>query len=298
MKLNLRQIEVFRAIMVSGTISGAAKLLYVSQPAVSRLLSHTEQRLGLLLFDRINGRLYPTPEARRLFNEVTVLYQSVQRVNDVADNLVENRDGQLRLACSPNLGQSLLPRALASFCRRYPDLRVVLHTLIPSVLQSAILTHQVELGVAYMPLVHPSLQSLGLFENRIVAVLPKSHRLAKRSRISTTDLMNEHLISYSSDIPLGQLVRGLFGPENAQPKSRIEVQQAHVACAMVQAGAGVALVDELTVKGPVWSNVVTLPVTPLTSAPIKAFYIGLEPLSRLAREFIAHLQALDPDTNA
>ncbi len=296
MKLNLRQIEVFRAIMVSGSISGAAKLLYVSQPAVSRLLAHTEQRIGLLLFDRINGRLYPTPEARRLFAEVTVLYESVQRVNEVADNLVENRGGQLRLACSPNLGQSLMPRALASFCRRYPDLRVVLHTLIPSVLQPAILTHQVELGVAYMPLVHPSLQSHELFENRIVAVLPKSHRLAKRHKISTADLIGEHLIGYSNDIPLGQLIRGLFGPEDAQPSSRIEVQQAHVACAMVQAGAGVALVDEMTVKGPVWPNVVLLPVTPSVSAPIKAFHIGLEPLSRLAREFIAHLQELDPDT--
>lgn len=296
MKLNLRQIEVFRAIMVSGSISGAAKLLYVSQPAVSRMLSHMEQRLGLLLFDRINGRLYPTPEAKRLFAEVSVLYQSVQRVNEVADNLVENRGGQLRLACSPSLGQALMPRALTSFCQRYPDLRVVLNTLIPGVLQEAILTHQVELGVAYMPLVHPSLESHDLYKNRIIAVLPESHYLANRKRISITDLIDEHLIGFSSDIPLGQLIRGLFGPEDAQPTSRIEVQQAHVACAMVQAGAGVALVDEMTLKGPIWSHVVLLPVTPSINAPVKAFHIALEPLSRLAKEFVAHLKAFDPDS--
>src|SRR5471032_3000145 len=88
MKLNLRQIEVFRAIMLSGSISGASKLLYVSQPAVSRLISYTEQRLGLMLFQRIKGRLYPTPEARRLFTEVNVVYQGVQRVNEVADDLI------------------------------------------------------------------------------------------------------------------------------------------------------------------------------------------------------------------
>ncbi|CAJ3076526.1 LysR family transcriptional regulator [Burkholderia pseudomallei] len=63
MRLNLRQIEVFRAIMLTGSISGAAKLLHVSQPAVSRLISYAEQRLGLALFERIKGRLYPTPEA-------------------------------------------------------------------------------------------------------------------------------------------------------------------------------------------------------------------------------------------
>ena len=100
MKLNLRQIEVFRAIMISGSISGASKLLFVSQPAVSRLIAYTEQRLGLMLFERIKGRLSPTPEARRLFVEVTALYQNVQRVNEVADNLAENREGQLRLSLS------------------------------------------------------------------------------------------------------------------------------------------------------------------------------------------------------
>lgn len=64
MRINLRQIEVFRAIMMTGSISGAAKLLNVSQPAISRLISYTETRVGLVLFERIKGRLYPTPEAR------------------------------------------------------------------------------------------------------------------------------------------------------------------------------------------------------------------------------------------
>ena len=118
MKLNLRQIEVFRAIMLSGSISGASKLLYVSQPAVSRLIAYTEQRLGLQLFERIKGRLYPTPEARRLFEEVSTLYQSVQRVNEVAENLAHNREGHIRIACSPSIGQSLMPLAVAHFTQR------------------------------------------------------------------------------------------------------------------------------------------------------------------------------------
>ncbi|MET5019937.1 LysR family transcriptional regulator, partial [Burkholderia pseudomallei] len=62
MRLNLRPIEVFRAIMLTGSISGAAKLLHVSQQAVSRLISYAEQRLGLAQFESIKGRLYPTPE--------------------------------------------------------------------------------------------------------------------------------------------------------------------------------------------------------------------------------------------
>jgi DNA-binding transcriptional LysR family regulator len=112
LRLNLRQIEVFRATMLTGSISGAAKLLHVSQPAVSRLISTTEQRLGLLFFQRIKGRLYPTPEAQRLFQAVDVVYQGVERVNEVAEDLVGNRMGHLRIACNPSLGQLLIPHAV------------------------------------------------------------------------------------------------------------------------------------------------------------------------------------------
>ncbi|SFC77553.1 DNA-binding transcriptional regulator, LysR family [Polaromonas sp. OV174] len=297
MKLNLRQIEVFRAIMLSGSISGAAKLLHVSQPAVSRLISYTEQRLGLSLFARIKGRLYPTPEARRLFEEVGALYQSVQRVNEVAENLAENRVGKLRIACSPSLGLSLMPRAIAAFGQRYPEVRIVLNTLIPTMMLQALLTQQIEFGVAYMPVIHPSLEARLLYENRIVAVLPDSHPLASRTSISPHDLINEPLIGYSNDIPLEQLVRQLFAGEEMQPTPKIEVQQAHVACAMVQAGVGVALVDEITVRGPIWSNVVVVPVDASVSAPINVFHVMLEPQSRLAQEFIALLETLDPGKN-
>ncbi|MFQ1064925.1 LysR family transcriptional regulator [Bordetella trematum] len=293
MKLNLRQIEVFRAIMLSGSISGASKLLFVSQPAVSRLIAYTEQRLGLMLFERIKGRLYPTPEARRLFAEVSTLYQIVQRVNEVADNLAENRVGQLRLSCSPSLGQSLMPRAIAAFRREFPEVRLVLQTLIPSVMLQSLLTQQVELGVAYLSMDHPSFASQSLYENHFVAVLPEGHPLAGRAQVSAAELAEQPLIGYSADIPFAMLVRDIFAGLPAEPEARIEVQQAHVACAMVQAGAGVALVDEMSVRGPIWSGVVTVPVAETVSAPISVYHLELEPLSRLAREFIRVLRELE-----
>jgi DNA-binding transcriptional LysR family regulator len=89
------------------------------------------------------------------------------------------------------------------------------------------------------------------------------------------------------------LINKLFGGEHAQPEPRIEVQQAHVACALVQAGAGVALVDEITVAGPIWSEVVTLPIIGTVNAPVNVFHLALQPLSRLALAFIDVLHKLD-----
>lgn len=295
MKLNLRQIEVFRAIMLSGSISGASKLLYVSSPAVSRLIAYTEQRLGLVLFERVKGRLFPTPEARRLFEEVTAVYQSVQRVNEVAENLVQNRIGKLRLACSPSLGQSLLPRAVAVFSRRYPEVQVVLNTLLPTVMLQSLLSRQVELGVLYQPMIHPSLEVHQIRQNPIVAVIPSSHPLAARSEIHVHELVAEPVIGYSHDVPLNQILRQVFGGEDALPTPHIEVQQAHVACAMVQAGLGIALVDETATKGPVWANVAIRPVVSPVTMTISVCHPALEPLSRLAQEFISILKNLDID---
>src|SRR4051812_21627111 len=104
MSLSLRQIEVFRAVMVTGSISGGARLLRVSQPAVSRLLAYTEDRLGARLFERVRGRLHPAPEARRLFQGVDEVYRSVQRVNDLAQDLLRPSAGYVSVVSSPSSG--------------------------------------------------------------------------------------------------------------------------------------------------------------------------------------------------
>src|SRR3546814_2084957 len=219
MQINLRQIEVFRAVMLTGSISSAAKLLNVSQPAISRLLAYTESRIGLNLFERIKGRLYPTPEARRLFVEVDAVYQRVQRVNEVAPDLVEKRHGTLRLAVSPSLGQTLLPIAVAKFRKRFPDVKVDTQTLISTDLVQALLTQQAEVGVAISPVSHPNLEIRPIYENHLVAVLPATHPLANQNEVHASDLAGQDLIGYGAETPFGRLIAGVFGENGVDRKS-------------------------------------------------------------------------------
>lgn len=292
MKMNLRQIEVFRAVMLTGSISGASKLLYVSQPAISRLMSHTEQRLGLELFRRTKGRLYPTPEARRLLGEVNAVYEGIERVNEIAEDLAANRTGSLRLTCSPNLGQTVLPRAIASFRAAHPAVRVVVRTQIPGNMLRALLSGQVDLAVSNMPLVHPNLEARLLVKNAIVALVPVDHRLATRSWVRPAELVGEDLIGYGPDVPFGLLVREMFGSEGNQPDMRVQVEQAHVARALAQAGAGIALVDAMTVFGQSWPNIVAVPVRTKVNASVQIFHVQTEPLSRLSLEFVDTLTGM------
>lgn len=293
MPLSLKQIEFFRAVMVAGSVSGAAKLLYVSQPAISRLIAYTEQRLGLTLFERVKGRLYPTPEARILFVEVNAVYQGVLRVNEVVDDLIQHRTGHLRIACSPNLGLGPVPGAIRTFQQNYPEAEIILHTMLPGMLQQAVLNQQAELGIAFSDEWHPNLHARPLYQNRVVAALPDSHPLVQKSIIDAHDLIEQPFISYSQDIPLGLSVRNFLAQKNVALRPKIEVQQAHVACALVQAGAGIALVDEITAKGLSWTHIIFRPITACITTPISIIHGMYTPLSSLAQEFISALELVE-----
>ncbi len=113
--LSMRQIEVFYAVMSTGSASAAGRMLHVSQPAISRTLSATESRLGYALFERLGGRLRPTFEAKQLYAEVRQVYLGILRVNDVAKVLSIDRSSMLRVMSTPALCESVIPDAMKTF---------------------------------------------------------------------------------------------------------------------------------------------------------------------------------------
>ncbi|RYY59407.1 MAG: LysR family transcriptional regulator, partial [Comamonadaceae bacterium] len=210
MSMNLRQIEVFRAVMTTGSISGASRLLHVSQPAVSRLLSHTESRLGFGLFERIKGRLYATPEARQLIREVENVYLGVQRVGELAHELAERRQGVLHVVSSPSIGQTLIPQVIARFRQSHADVRVTFQFLGYPYLKERLLNRQADLGVVILPMDHPNLQVTPIARGTMVCICPYNHPLARRATLTLADLRAFPLISYGLDTPLGLRIAEMY----------------------------------------------------------------------------------------
>ena len=117
--MNLRQMEVFRAVMLSGGVNTAAELLHVSPPAISKVLAQAGKASGLVLFERVKGRLVPTPEAQQLYAEVDQLWRGVEKVRDVSRELAQPTRTTLRLACSASLAPYLVSRTVK---RLYDDI--------------------------------------------------------------------------------------------------------------------------------------------------------------------------------
>jgi DNA-binding transcriptional LysR family regulator len=295
MSLNLRQIEVFRAVMTTGSISGASQLLFVSQPAVSRLLSHTEMRVGFPLFERIKGRLYATPEAKKLFAEVEHVYAGVQRVNELARELQDNREGLLSVVSSPSVGQMMIPQAVTAFRREHPQVKVLFQYLGYAPLIDRVLTQQVDVAVTILPVDHPNLDTTPLGTAELVCVCPYNHPLARRAMLTVQDLLPYPLVSYERNTPFGRMVATLFDGAGEPLKPAIEVGSPQNACALVLAGAGIALVDEFSIQSWTSNQVVVRPVqgTPVLCANM--VHKRFEPMSQLAQSFVKTLSAVMVD---
>jgi DNA-binding transcriptional LysR family regulator len=290
--MNLRQIEVFRAIMLTGGISDAARSLNVSQPNVSRLIRHTEDRLGIKLFERIKGRLYPTAEALTLYEEVERAYIGVRQVRDMAQDLALSRVGRLRLVCSPSLGLALVPQAITRFRAERPGLRIGLEILPQAALLDRVLTHQADLGISMFPSDHPNLQVDRLCRGRLVCVLPAGHALAAKSVVTPADIAGHALISYDRDTPQGQLIDQAFASARIERDIAVEVRFGHTACALAQAGAGVALVDEFSVTGGTFPDLTIRPFQPEQWFDLSIVRDRLRPLSRAAEGFATALRQI------
>lgn len=293
MRLNLRQIEVFRAIMISGSISGAARLLSVSQPAISRLLAYTEDRLGLRLFERVRGRVQPTPEARRLFQEVDQVHQGVVRVNELADELRERGTGTVRIVASPSLGQTLVPDTIARLREQLPGLRVEFEVLTLAEISAKIAAGRADLGVSIFPVEAPTLEVEVLTEGRLVVIMPRDHLLARQRSVQPPDLLPHPLVGFAPQTPYGSTIAAALGPD-VTPRVNTVVRFTPVACAMVRTGVGISIVDEFVVRGRTWPDLVSRPL--VTRMRVRAHLITprFEPLSRAANAFVENLRGLLP----
>jgi len=247
--MNLRQIEVFRAVMLTGGVGSAAELLHVSQPAVSKVLAQAARASGLVLFERIKGRLVPTPEARQLYAEVESVWRGVERLRDSARELAHPRRGRLRLAVTASLAPTLVPRAVAALYARFATLHCRMEVLVPGLLVDALLDRTVHLGVALMPIHHPSLAVVKGYRCGLCCVLPAGHPLARRPVIQAGDLEGERLVSSPPDTPYGQLLKRALGRLRGASRLDVEVRSATAAVWFVRAGAGLALVDAAAVAG-------------------------------------------------
>jgi DNA-binding transcriptional LysR family regulator len=170
--MRLRHIEVFHAVMQTGSVSKAAELLGISQPAASKVLGHAESALGFRLFERIKGRLRPTAEAAILFVEAEKIQQGMGQVRSLAENLQRRPEGRLHIGCLPSLALSITPRAVKAFRELHPTLTCQLETGHIDGLVRALRARQIDLALTFAPREHAGIRMQLLGEVELLYLGP------------------------------------------------------------------------------------------------------------------------------
>ncbi|MEN4770431.1 LysR family transcriptional regulator [Duffyella gerundensis] len=289
-KNNWRQIEIFHAVMTSGNLTQAAEMLHTSQPTVSRELARFEQQIGLQLFERVRGRLQPTLQGLRLFEEVQRSWYGLDRIIDAAAGLRHFRQGELSIACLPVFSQSLLPRVCQPFLQRYPDVSMNIIPQESPLLEEWLSAQRYDIGLTETHSTPAGTERLALLTCNEVCVLPAGHRLAQAERLSPADFADEHYISLSRTDSYRQLLDTLFLEHRVERRMVMETHSAASVCAMVKAGVGVSVVNPLTALDYADSGVIIKPFSvavPFTVSLIRPLH---RPASALVDTFISWLQ--------
>ena len=212
--ITLRQVEVIRAVMVAGTVSGAAKLLGVSAPGISRLVKHAERSLGVRFFQRKSGRFFPTAEAEQIFEQINGVYKKVDDLNFILSRIGGGDLSELRIGSVPSLSQSMAPRAIARVRRRYPDLRVDINILkIEEAIDYLLLGKGECVAMSYR-FDHPAIVFAPLATGELYCIVPANHELASRAEISVSDLTRYPLIGIDPNDPYGRIMAELFARDS------------------------------------------------------------------------------------
>lgn len=259
-RISHRHLEVFRALMLSGSATGAAQMLFSSQPTVSRELARLESLLGYALFERAQGRLRPTARALSLWAEVQRSWQGLDRVVEHALALGRPHQARIGVLCLPALSHALLPGALARLHAGHGPVAVSVATQEAPLLQEWMAAQRYDLGLAELAEAPPGTRALALPAMDEVAVLPAGHALAARPVLQAGDFAGESFVSLARDDPYRQQIDAVFEQAGVQRQLHLETHSAVAVCAMVQHGLGVAIVNPLTARACAGPQLVVRPL--------------------------------------
>ena len=284
--MRLRHIEVFNAVMLTGSVSSAARLINVTQPAVSRILAHAELQLGFVLFQRVKGRLTPTTEAQALYPHIARLFAQLDEVQRLATSLRRGQgDGELHVLSVLALSYEILPRALKMFRAQHPKVVVTIESLHSPQIVSSLVLQEADVGYVFSVGGHPSLESQHLAEGSMVCVAPKgmlSAALVQRGSVGLRDLLDIPVVSLDVGDPVGISLSQACSQLGIGLQSAVRVQTYHAALALAQQGHPVARVDACTAISADRSRVDVLVLEPQTVIPITALRAINRPSSLLA----------------
>lgn len=287
--MNFRQVEAFRAVMITGSASRAADLLQITQPAISRSILELEKTTGFQLFDRIRGRLVPTAEGQLFFRDVEHTFQGLDRLRVSAARIRDFGTGDIRMASLAAMGSTLVPHALRLFRAQHPSIAVTLQVGASSTVRELVMGSRFDVGLAADEIDVSGLEHQLFATPKAVCAMPAGHRLCERQVITPEDLADEPFIALSPEDTVRHKLEKVFQASNVRPKVIAETPNSSTVCALAMEGLGVGLVNPYAADGYAARGVVFRPFSAAVHFRTLLIFRPDLPKSRIVRDLASCL---------
>lgn len=247
--MNFRQLEIYRSLMVSGSASRAAELLNITQPAVSRAIADLEKRVAFPLFDRVKGRLVPTPEGRLFFRDVESSFTGLDGLRAAAARIRDFGSGTVRIASLSALGSTIVPRAIRAFRVDNPRIAITLQIASSAIVRDLVVNDHFDVGLAADEVDLSGVDHSLFASSRAVCAMPADHPLASRDVIRAEDLHRTAFLALAPEDRARARMNEEFEAVGSQPEIVVETANSSTICELALAGAGIGLVNSAAAEG-------------------------------------------------
>jgi DNA-binding transcriptional LysR family regulator len=291
--MRLRYIVLFHAVLNTGSLTGAAKLLNISQPAASKALQHAEDQLGFELFSRVRGRLQPTQEAMLLRDRIEKIIQDVHDLERLTTNMSQPESTPLRVTCTPTLAMGLLPEATALLRKASPRTIVELSTQHSLQMCQSLTLRDADIGLTLQDVGHQTLRQKALCRGRVMVIAPPGWwpetELTRPLPIGA--LAGQPMIGITVRDALGNMLQSHLTQLQPPPQTLVSVQTYQLAHALVAKGEGLALIDPFTARAGA-HHVQLRPLKPHLDVVLYAMFRPDSPLNPVQKRFLDLIRQL------
>lgn len=290
--INVKHLAVFRAVVRTGSVSAAARVLHISQPAVTKTLHLLEEGIGLRLFERIKGRLHITPEAQTLMPQVERLFGNVDAIQKLTEEIRQGFAGSLTVATVATLASSIVSVGISRFHRDHPKVQFDLKALSTRQVLDAVTNNQVDVGVVDVSESGPEMEVHELCRADIVCVMRSDHALAKLSAVTPRDIADETLITFAEDTTSGWAIREVLRKQKLPAHIAFTVNQTLSAFSLAQEGSGIAVVDPFPMLLGSFPKLVMRPFRPAIESRPRVLVSKTRSSSAISGAFVETLKVI------
>ena len=286
--MHLRYIELFHAVLTTGSITGAAKLLNISQPAASKALQHAEDRLGFALFSRVRGRLQPTSQALLMRDRIEKIIQDVHDLERLTRNMGQPGNCPLRVTCTPTLALTLLADATSLLRKAVPDVVAELSTQHSLAMCESLTLRDTDIGLTLQDTGHQNLRQRVLCRGQVMVIAPPGwwpeQELSQPLPIEA--LADQPMIGINVRDALGRALQIHLAQIQPAPRIAVSVQTYQLAHSLVAKGEGLAVVDPFTARCGGLHSVQMRPLRPHLEVVLYAMHRPDNPLDPVQKRFL------------